>query len=84
MTSKETPAQQTLTLLRERGKDALKIAKQSVQQEKIGYKPIQEALDYFMVCFRYIAKRLGASMTKPQGWALPWFCSWEPPTYMMT
>ena len=48
MTSKETPVQQTVALLRERGKEALEVAKQSVQQEKIGYKPLQEALNYFI------------------------------------
>lgn len=48
MTSKETLMEQTLALLRERGKESLKIAKQSVQQEKIGYKPLQEALNYFI------------------------------------
>ena len=48
MTSKETLVQQTLTLLRERGKEALEVAKQSIQQENIGYKPLQEALNYFI------------------------------------
>jgi geranylgeranyl pyrophosphate synthase len=48
MTSKETLVQKTVTLLRERGKEALEVAKQSVQQEKIGYKPLQEALNYFI------------------------------------
>jgi geranylgeranyl diphosphate synthase type I len=48
MTTKETPVQQTVTLLRERGKEALQIAKQSIQQEKIKYKPLQEALNYFV------------------------------------
>jgi geranylgeranyl diphosphate synthase type I len=48
MTSKEALVQQTLTLLRERGKAALEVAKQSVQQEQIGYKPLEEALNYFI------------------------------------
>lgn len=48
MTSKETLVQQTITLLRERGKEALEVAKQSIQQEKIDYKPLQEALNYFI------------------------------------
>src|SRR4030065_2212746 len=48
MTSKETLKEQTLTLLRERGKESLKIAKRFVQKEKIGYKPLQEALNYFI------------------------------------
>ena len=48
MTSKETLVQQTLTLLRERGKKALEVAKQSLQQEEISYQPLQEALNYFI------------------------------------
>jgi geranylgeranyl pyrophosphate synthase len=49
--------EQTLALLRERGKESLKIAKQSVQQEKIGYKPLQEALNYFIeVVFKDITQ----------------------------
>ncbi len=48
MTSKETPMQQALNMLRERGKKSLKIAKQSLQQEQVGYKPLQEALSYFI------------------------------------
>lgn len=57
MTSKETLMEQTLALLRERGKESLKIAKQSVQQEEIGYKPLQEALNYFIeVVFKDITQ----------------------------
>jgi len=48
MTSRETLVHQTLALLRERGKEALEVAKQSIQKEKIGYKPLQEALNYFI------------------------------------
>ena len=48
MISKESPMQQALNLLRERGKEALKIAKEVAQQEKIGYQPIKEAINYFI------------------------------------
>jgi len=46
--SKESPMQQALSLLRERGKEALKIAKEIARQEKIGHQPIKEALNYFI------------------------------------
>lgn len=48
MTTREKLVERTLTLLRERGKNALEVAKQSILQERIEYKPLQEALRYFM------------------------------------
>jgi geranylgeranyl pyrophosphate synthase len=49
--------EQTVALLRERSKKSLEIAKKCVQQEKIRYKPIREALDYFTeVVFKDIAQ----------------------------
>jgi geranylgeranyl pyrophosphate synthase len=48
MTSKETLMQQTIEMLRKRGKEALRIAKQFVKQEKIGSQPLQDALNYFI------------------------------------
>jgi geranylgeranyl pyrophosphate synthase len=46
MTTK-TPVEQTVALTRKRGKAALDFAKESIQQEKVAYKPLQEALCYF-------------------------------------
>jgi geranylgeranyl pyrophosphate synthase len=48
MTSKDTLMEQTVALLRERSKESLEIAKKCVQKEKICYKLIQEALNYFI------------------------------------
>jgi geranylgeranyl pyrophosphate synthase len=57
MKKTETLMEQTVALLRERSKESLKIAKKFVQQEKICYKPIQEALNYFIeVLFRDITQ----------------------------
>lgn len=47
MTAK-TPAEQTVAIIRERGKAALDYARESIQQEKIAYKPLQEAMCYFV------------------------------------
>lgn len=47
MTTK-TPVEQTVALLRKRGKAALHLARKYVQQEKVAYKPLQEALCYFV------------------------------------
>jgi octaprenyl-diphosphate synthase len=57
MKSTETLMEQTVALLRERSKESLKIARKCVQQEKICYKPIQGALNYFIeVVFRDITQ----------------------------
>jgi geranylgeranyl diphosphate synthase type I len=48
MTPEKELVKQVKTLLWERGQEALEIAKQSVLQEKIEFKPLQEALHYFM------------------------------------
>jgi geranylgeranyl pyrophosphate synthase len=48
MTGKETLTEQTLALLRERGKESLRIAKQFIQQEKITSEPLRDVLNYFI------------------------------------
>lgn len=48
MTTKEKLVERTVALLRERGKNALEVAKQDILHEKIKYKPLQEALHYFI------------------------------------
>lgn len=48
MATKEKLVERTVALLRERGKDALEVAKQNILREKIKYKPLQEALRYFI------------------------------------
>ena len=44
----KTLAEQTVDLIREHGKAALEHAKVSMQKEKVAYKPLQEALYYFV------------------------------------
>lgn len=44
----KTPAEQALDLIRERGKAAFEYARRYIQEEKIAYKPLQEALYYFV------------------------------------
>lgn len=48
MPAQEKLMKQTITILRDRGQEALELAKQSVLQEEIAFKPLQEALRYFM------------------------------------
>jgi len=51
MTTNKTPVEQTVALLQERGKPALEVAKQLIQQEKITYQPLQKAVHYFVEKF---------------------------------
>ncbi len=48
MTSEETLTEQTLALLRERGKESLRIAEQFIRQEKISSEQLRSVLDYFI------------------------------------
>lgn len=47
MTNKKI-VEQVAYLLRQRGQNALDISKRAILQEKIGHKPLQEALNYFI------------------------------------
>lgn len=47
MSNKKSLVEQTVALLRKRGKKSLEIALQSIQQEQIRHKPLEEAMRYF-------------------------------------
>jgi geranylgeranyl pyrophosphate synthase len=48
MTPKKKLIEQSIAILQQKGQKAVKLARQTVLQEKIGYKPLKEALGYFM------------------------------------
>jgi geranylgeranyl pyrophosphate synthase len=48
MTPKKKLMEQAIAILRERGQEALEIAKNRIRQEEIEFKPLKEALGYFM------------------------------------
>src|SRR3972149_1980458 len=48
MATKEKLTERTVALLRERGQKAIAVSRQSILQEKIQYKPLRDALCYFI------------------------------------
>jgi hypothetical protein len=48
MMPKKKLMEQGIAILRERGQEALEVAKKAILQEEIEFKPLREALRYFM------------------------------------